>query len=130
MAGFYTLPDIRRFLEARREAHEDLGCASNMHVTLNDIRGMTAQTQTIVDAFEQNLAAPETRSRRLAFVVGPTLAGSQALRALASRHAKCFTDPAAAEAWLSEADMEADASGGFRADFGGDLREGPIAGGL
>jgi len=104
MAGFFTADDIRDFLKARDEAHRALGCAPNQHLTLNDIRGLAAQPQTIVDAFEEILAAPDKRSRRLAFVVAPTLARSQVLRALCLREAKCFTDPALAEAWLSAAD--------------------------
>ena len=106
MSGFFTLPDIHAFLEARREAHEALGCAPNQHLTLNDIRGMTAQPQTIVDAFEAMLAAPEARSRRLAFVATSTVARSQAFRAVANRHARCFTDPAEAEAWLLAEDED------------------------
>jgi hypothetical protein len=100
MAGFYTLEDIRAFLEARKQAHAALGCAPNAHLTLNDIRGMTGQPNTTVDAFAEMLAAPEYRSRRLAFVVGPNLARTQVLRALANRAGRCFTDPVAAEAWL------------------------------
>ena len=100
MAGFYTLEDIRAFLEARKKAHAALGCAPNAHLTLNDIRGMTGQPNTTVDAFAEMLAAPEYRSRRLAFVVGPNLARTQVLRALANRAGRCFTDPEAAEAWL------------------------------
>ena len=107
MAGFFTPDDIRDFPRARDGAHEALGCAPNQHLTLNDICGMTAQPQTIVDAFEEILADPERRSRRLAFVVGPTFARSQVLRALSLREAKCFTDPALAEAWLFAADAEA-----------------------
>ena len=107
MAGFFTLDDIREFLKARDEVHDALGCAPNQHLTLNDIRGITAQPQTIVDAFEEILAAPEKRSRRLAFIVGPTLARLQVLRALSLREAKCFADPALAEAWLLDADAGA-----------------------
>ena len=107
MAGFYAQEDIRAFLEARREAHQALGCAPNMHLTLNDIRAMEAQPHTIVDAFFRMLASPEFRSRRLAFIVGPNWARTQVLRALADRAGKCFTDPAAAEAWLlAEDDCE------------------------
>jgi hypothetical protein len=107
MSGFFGHHDIRGFLEARNKAHEQLACAPQAHLTLNDIRGMTAQPQTIVDAFHEMLAAPEYRSRRLAFVVGPTLARSQVLRALAAREARCFTDPVAAEAWLFAAEEDA-----------------------
>src|SRR5205085_12284279 len=55
MAGFFTPHDIQRFLEARRVAHDSLGCAPNAHLTLNDIRGMTGQLQVTVDAFQEEL---------------------------------------------------------------------------
>ena len=106
MAGFYTLEDIRAFLEARRKAHAMLTCPPNTHLTLNDIRGMAGQPNTTVDAFAEMLAAPEYRSRRLAFVVGPNLARTQVLRALANRAGRCFTDPADAEAWLLAEDED------------------------
>jgi hypothetical protein len=107
MAGFFSAEDIRDFLKARAEAHEALGWAPNQHFTLNDVRNMTAQPQTIVDAFEEILAHPESRSRRLAFVVAPTFVRSQVVRALSGREAKCFTDPALAEAWLFGAAADA-----------------------
>ena len=100
MAGFFRQADIADFLEARRQAHEQLSCAPNAHLTINDIRGMSIQSHDVVDAFRAMLAAPEYRSRRLAFVVGYTLARSQAIRALESRAARWFDDPAKAEAWL------------------------------
>jgi hypothetical protein len=100
MAGFFRQADVAEFLEARRTAHEMLRCAPNAHLTLNDIRGMAMQPHDIVDAFREMLAAPEYRSRRLAFVVGNTWARSQAIRAIESREARWFDDPAKAEAWL------------------------------
>lgn len=100
MSGFYEQPDIEAFLEARRKAHMALRCAPNQHLTLNDLRGMKIQSQEMVDSFRALLAAPEYRSRRLAFVTSPTLATSQLKRALASRTARCFTDMDKAEAWL------------------------------
>ena len=100
MAGLFTPADIRNFLAARRDAHVALGCAPNMHVTLNDVRGMKIQPQDSVAGFQEMLAAPEYRSRRLAFVAARTLARSQLMRALSSREARCFEDVAHAEAWL------------------------------
>ena len=100
MAGFFTPRDVQRFLDARRRAHDALGCAPNAHLTLNDLRGMDGQPQSTVDAFEKLLDDPDGRSRRLAFVVGPALARAQLFRALAGREARCFSDPVAAEAWL------------------------------
>ena len=100
MAGFFRPADIADFVEARQAAHEALGCAPNAHLTLNDIRGMSIQAHDVVDAFREMLAAPEYRSRRLAFVVANTLARSQAIRAIESREARWFEDNAQAEAWL------------------------------
>jgi hypothetical protein len=105
MAGFFRPADIADFVEARRAAHEALGCARNAHLTLNDIRAMDIQSHDVVDAFQEMLAAPEYRSRRLAFVVANTLARSQAIRAVESREARWFTDPAEAEAWLFADDL-------------------------
>ena len=100
MGGLFTLADIDAFLRDRREAHAGLGCAPNQHLTLNDVRGMKIQLQEVVAAFREMLAAPEYRSRRLAFVASPTLAKSQLMRALSGRDARCFEDMASAETWL------------------------------
>jgi hypothetical protein len=100
MGGFFTIEDIEAFLAARHEAHKLLTCPRNAHVTLNDIRDMKIQSQEIVDAFRAMLAAPDYRSRRLAFIVSPTLARTQVMRALDRREAQCFEDMWRAEAWL------------------------------
>jgi hypothetical protein len=106
MSGFFKQADIADFIEARRVAHQALTCAPNAHLTVNDLRGMSIQSHDIVDAFKDVLAAPEYRSRRLAFVVGYTLARSQAIRAIESRAARWFSDPVEAEAWLFADDVD------------------------
>lgn len=106
MAGLFSHEAIADFLEARRQAHAELGLPPNAHLTLNDVRGMKIQAQDVVEAFREMLAAPEYRSRRLAFVANPTLARSQLMRALSNREAQCFEDPAIAEAWLLAEDPE------------------------
>lgn len=106
MAGFFTHADIADFMTARRLAHARLTCEPNQHLTLNDISGMSLQAQSIVDAFREMLAGAEFRSRRLAFVVGKNIARSQAIRALESRAARWFDDPAEAEAWLFAEELE------------------------
>ena len=100
MSGLFTLADVDAFLRDRREAHAQLGCAPNQHLTVNDVRGMKIQLPEVVTAFRDLLAAPEYRSRRLAFVASRTLARSQLMRALSYRDARCFEDMASAEAWL------------------------------
>ena len=100
MTGFFSHDDILAFLEARRRAHRQLTCGPHEHLTINDVRGVNIQTQDVIDAFRKILAAPEYRSRRLAFVVPPTLARNQATRACVDRDARCFQDPVAAETWL------------------------------
>lgn len=105
MSGMFGLADIDEFIEARRRAHAELHCPPNAHVTLNDVTGMLIQPQETVAAFQAMLAAPEYRSRRLAFIVPPTLARNQLMRALASRgEGRCFEDPEEAEAWLFQDD--------------------------
>ena len=97
---FFDHDAITRFLAARAVAHRRLRCAPNRHLTLNDISGMKVQAQDIVGAFQSLLAAPQYRSRRLAFVVSRTLARMQVVRALNGRDARCFENRAEAEAWL------------------------------
>ena len=106
MSGFFTPEDVAAFLAERRKAHAKLLCGPNDHLTLNDLRGMKIQPSESVDKFGEMLAAPEFRSRRLAFVVAPTLAQGQLLRALAGRHARFFEDAVIAETWLIGGDRE------------------------
>ncbi|WP_114951869.1 hypothetical protein [Sphingosinicella terrae] len=100
MSGLFEEADIERFLEARRLAHARLVCPPNCHVTLNDLRDMKIQPQDSVAAFRQMLSDPHYRSRRLAFVVAPTLAKMQLLRAIGGRNARFFEHPEEAEDWL------------------------------
>ena len=107
LTGLFTPDDVSAFLEERRKAHSKLTCASGQHVTLTDLRAIKILPQGSVDAWTAHLTDPQTRVRRLAFLVGPTLVRSQLMRALAgrdSRHTRCFTDQAKAEAWLLEED--------------------------
>jgi hypothetical protein len=107
MQGLFTVDDVADFVRERRRAHRGLGCEPNMHLTLNDVRGMKIQSQDVVTAFREMLADPEHRSRRLAFVASQTLARGQLIRALSSRKARCFEDTASAEAWLLAGDVRA-----------------------
>ncbi|MES2338848.1 MAG: hypothetical protein V4537_12200 [Pseudomonadota bacterium] len=104
MSGFFGADDIGGFLAQRKAAHERLTCAPNDHCTITDVRGMKIQSQEIVGAFQEMLADPAYRSRKLAFVTAPTLARPQLLRAIGSRGARVFDCPATAEAWVLASD--------------------------
>jgi len=107
LTGLFMPDDVSAFLEERRKAHAKLTCAPGQHVTLTDLRAINILPQKTVSAWTAHLTDPQTRVRRLAFLVGPTLVRSQLTRVLAgrdSRRARCFTDPAEAEAWLLEED--------------------------
>ena len=110
LAGFFDDASLRRFTAARKLAFGQLRCSPNQHLSLTDIRGMAIQTQEVVSRWGTVLADPAYRSRRLAFVVASTLARMQLQRAIGSRDARCFTDPAEAEAWLLHGDAAADAA--------------------
>lgn len=105
MRGFFTPEHIAAFAAARAEAHRRLTCGPNQHLTINDLREMKIQSQEIVDAFRAMLSKSDAyRSRKLAFIVASTLARAQLGRTLGGRNARCFEDPADAEAWLFSAD--------------------------
>jgi hypothetical protein len=101
LAGLFRPIDVADFFEARRKVHRKLTCAPGQHVTLTDLRALEHLPQETADAFAALLTAPESRARRLAFVVSPaTLVRRQLCRVLAGRDGRCFSDPAEAEAWL------------------------------
>ncbi|HET9427778.1 MAG TPA: hypothetical protein VFO69_05410 [Allosphingosinicella sp.] len=102
MTGFFTRAELDRFIAARAKAHAQLGLPANAHSTLNDVRRMKIQSPEMVEAFRELLAAPDYRSRRLAFVASPTLARSQLMRACTGRDVRFFEDVEVAEAWLLE----------------------------
>ena len=104
MSGLFGPDDVAAFLDARREAHAALGLPPNRHMTLNDMREIKIQAQETVAAFQQILADPAYRSRRLAFVAPRSLARAQLLRAISGRDCRCFETLAEAEAWLIATD--------------------------
>ena len=108
MNGFFNADDLDAFVDARRAAHAALGWPRTSHFTLNDVSEMKIQAQDIVDRFQRVLADPEYRSKRLAFLVKPTLARLQLERALAGRSdTRCFEDQEEAETWLFEEETPA-----------------------
>jgi hypothetical protein len=107
MTGLFQPADVDAFFAARHKAHAKLSCAPGRHVTLTDMRTMSIMPRETVEAFTTLLTHPQSRARRLAFVIPPTLVRSQVLRALASRSGRFFEDVAEAECWLLEEDETA-----------------------
>lgn len=110
LSGFFSAADIEALHAAMRREHARLRCPPHAHLTLVDLTGMKVQSQDAVSRFGTMLDGRAYRSRRLAFIVGTTLARSQLLRALGGRDARHFGDRAAAEAWLLSPDADAAAA--------------------
>lgn len=101
MSDLLTLDDVERFYAERTRAHDELGLPRNMHMTLNDVRDLKILPQPTLAAFVEMLADPDYHSRKLAFVVGPTLVRGQVMRAIGERpNVRCFTEMVEAEEWL------------------------------
>ena len=101
LSGFFSADDVERFGAELLLAHRRLGCARRGGpLTINDISAMAIQSQDVVARWSAFLANPAHRSRRLAFVVGSTLARMQLQRVIGSRDAKVFTATDEAERWL------------------------------
>ena len=101
LSGFFSVDDVKRFQAELLLTHRQLGCArKGGPLTINDISTMAIQSQDVVARWGAFLADPAHRSRRLAFVVGSTLARMQLQRVIGGRDARVFTDPVEAEEWL------------------------------
>lgn len=106
LSGFFAADELAAFRDSLASAHTQLTCGPNRHITLVDASAMKVQSQDMVAAFRDVLADPAFHSRRLAFVVDPTLLRSQVRRALDGRAAQWFANRPAAEAWLFAANPE------------------------
>ncbi len=100
MSGFFEPADIARFVAERDAAFRQLKTRPNEHLSLVDIRAMDIQASESVMGFQQVLADPRYRSRRIAFVVGRSLAAMQIRRAAKGRDTQFFDELDEAEAWL------------------------------
>lgn len=100
--GFFSLCDFEAFEKAYRAAMLTLRCGPNQHVVLADASAMAIQSQEIVSAFAGLVRDGSIRSRRLAFVVGVSLARQQTQRLVEPGRdgVAFFHDRIAAERWL------------------------------
>ena len=104
LGGFATVDETNGFARAMADAVARLGCEPNQHVTLCDISGMKIQSQDAAQQFGVLLADRRYQSRKIAFVLGSSLARMQLRRLITSRVAECFEDRVTAERWLFAAD--------------------------
>jgi hypothetical protein len=104
LSGFFDAQELGALRDGMAAAHRNLTCGPNRHITLVDVSAMKVQSQDMVAAFGGLLADSSFHSRRLAFVIDPTLLRSQVRRALDGRDAQWFGTRMAAEAWLFASD--------------------------
>jgi hypothetical protein len=101
LSGFFDHAVINRFLVDRAAAFAKLRCGPNQHLTLCDVSGCMIQSQEVFAGFRALFTQQETRSRRMAFVVGSSLARLQIRRLVEGRSdIGWFDTEAPAEAWL------------------------------
>ena len=105
LSGLYEVSDVEDFVRARNKAHEALRCRPNQHLTLSDVREMKIQLQQVVAAFRNLLGDPRHRSRKLAFLIRPSLTMRQLVRAIDQRDAQCFGEESDALRWLLASDL-------------------------
>lgn len=100
IGGFFQSDDLRRLTEAWRAALARLHCPSDKHLALVDTRAALICSQEMVGHWSALATDPAFRSRRLAFIIAPTLVRKQVQRATADVTAQSFIDETEAEAWL------------------------------
>jgi hypothetical protein len=106
LGGFATIDETQAFAREMAAAVATLGGTPNQHLTLCDISDLKIQSQETIQSFGALLAGKRYQSRKLAFVLGDSLARMQVRRLITSRVAECFADRAAAERWLFAADAD------------------------
>lgn len=113
--GFFSVEDVQAFGIALEQAHAHLRCPPNRHMTIADLSDMHIQSQDVVQAFAEIAQNPRLQSRRMAMILGASLARGQARRVgNAGRHGiGYFADRQSAEAWLF-AETLSDARTAFR----------------
>lgn len=108
--GFFSVEDVARYHAAVDEASMALGGAPSRQMMLCDATEMRIQSQDVVAAFQQVMADPKYRDRRVAFVVASSLARMQVQRVIGERTALLFENDRDALAWLASETRAANAA--------------------
>lgn len=100
LTGFFDVSYVAQIRADIVEGIAKLGCPPNRHITLVNISDSKLQAQDSVAAFGDIITDPTIMSRRLAVVVGSSLARMQVRRIMKRDDAECFDNIAAARLWL------------------------------
>ena len=100
LTGFFSVADAGLVIYEIREAILGLAGLPNTHCTLVDVREAALQPQDVVAAFAGQIADDRFRSRRLAFVVGSSVARMQVRRLIIRDDVAGFEHRDEAERWL------------------------------
>ena len=101
LGGFFDDAAFGRFAADRAAAFRRRRCGPNEHLTLVDVSACLIQSQDMFGAFRSFFTDGPSRSRRMALVVGSSLARMQVRRLLAGRDSvACFERESEALAWL------------------------------
>ena len=100
LAGFLDRALVQLVAEQQVAAAARLRCPPNQHLTMIDISACKIQSQDVVEAFRTILDDPRYRSRKLAVVVGSSLARMQMRRVLQRDVTAYVETRAEARAWL------------------------------
>jgi hypothetical protein len=100
IVGFLDAELARRLGERQTAAMAQLRCSANMHLTMIDISRCKIQPQDVIETFRGILADSRYQARKLAVVVGSSLAKMQIRRVL-HRDTVTYVETAAeARRWL------------------------------
>lgn len=100
LSGFFTVDDVRRYHAGVNAATGTLSGLPRDQQMVCDVSEMCIQSQEVVAAFQQVMADPRYRQRRVAFVAASTLARKQVQRVIGARTAAILASRAEALAWL------------------------------
>ena len=104
LTGFFDPAEVATVRADIAAGIAKLGCAPNRHLTLVNISDSKLQAQESVAAFGAIIVDPRFMSRKLAIVVGSSLARMQVRRILLRDDAECFASETAARSWLFSGD--------------------------
>ena len=100
LSGFFDVQQVPKIADDIAAAIGRLNCPPNQHLTLVDVCDSKLQAQDTVAAFGAIIARPHLMARRLAVVVGSSLARMQVRRILLRDDAQVFDSRTEARAWL------------------------------